>query len=214
MRDKIVVLIKKLKEEFNSPLFIEMDEAKTKQFVITRLLHELGWDIFNIEEVVPEYKVKSQSVDYALKSKGTLKVFLEVKKLKEDLKDHQEQLLGYSFQQGVDLAVLTNGIIWWFYLPREGGEWEERRFCTIDIEKDEPEEIASKFITFLSKENIETDTSIEEAKKLYEKYKREGKIKSNLEKAWNKMLLEPDELLIEAFSKKLRNFAEISRNLK
>jgi len=46
------------------------------------------------------------------------KIFLEVKRAGEDLNNekHEDQLLEYSFRQGVELAVLTNGMTWWLYL--------------------------------------------------------------------------------------------------
>ena len=43
------------------------------------------------------------------------------------------QLLDYSFRQGVELAILTNGKTWWFYLPTKKGDWKARKFYTIDI---------------------------------------------------------------------------------
>jgi hypothetical protein len=38
------------------------------------------------------------------------------------------KLLNYSFQEGVKLAILTNGIAWWFYLPRHEGSGEYGSF--------------------------------------------------------------------------------------
>ena len=40
------------------------------------------------------------------------------------LTEHQEQLLGYAFREGVPLAALTDGLIWWLYLPTAAGSWE------------------------------------------------------------------------------------------
>jgi predicted type IV restriction endonuclease len=77
------------------------DEATTKQAIILRLLSELGWHIFNTEEVKPEYSVSNKRVDYALRINNTNKVFLEIKKVTEDIERHQNQLLEYSFQEGI-----------------------------------------------------------------------------------------------------------------
>ena len=41
------------------------------------------------------------------------RVFLEVKRASENLESHEKQLLEYSFTEGIDLAVLTNGLVWW-----------------------------------------------------------------------------------------------------
>lgn len=93
----------------------------------------MGWDIWNTEEVSPEYAIEKNRVDYALRLYGRPEFFLEVKKPREDLESHEEQLLNYSFQQGVKLAGVTNGVTWLFYLPLKEGSWSERRFYAIDI---------------------------------------------------------------------------------
>ena len=133
---------------------LALDEATTKNGVILPILNELGWNPFNIDEVQPEYTVSAKRVDYALRINNLNKVFIEVKKIGTDLEQHQKQLLDYSFQEGVRLAILTNGIAWWFYLPLLEGNWEQRKFYTIDIYDQEANEIAVKFEDFLLKENI------------------------------------------------------------
>jgi len=127
------------------------DEASTKQVVILRILDALEWDIFNIDEVCPEYSVGGKRVDYALRYDKKNKVFIEVKKVSEDLEKHQEQLLNYSFHEGVNLAILTNGISWWFYMPLKAGSWEQRKFYSIDIYDQKTDVIVTKFEEFLSK---------------------------------------------------------------
>ena len=102
---------------------VSIDEACTKAGVVLRLLSTLGWNPFNVEEVKPEFTLGAKRVDYSLRIANTNKVFFEVKRIGENLEPHQEQLLGYSFQQGVRLAVLTNGATWWFYLPLNEGAW-------------------------------------------------------------------------------------------
>ena len=101
-----------------------------------RILSLLGWDIYNIDEVVPECSVGSQRVDYTLRHSNASEVFIEVKKVGEDLEKHQEQLLNYSFREGIKLSILTNGISWRFYLPLHEGSWEQRKFYTIEIYED------------------------------------------------------------------------------
>lgn len=58
----------------------------------------------------PEYTVANKRVDYALRVDNHNKAFIELKKIGTDLEQHQEQLLNYSFQEGLRLAILTNGI--------------------------------------------------------------------------------------------------------
>ena len=81
-------------------------------------------------------------VDYALRLNNSSKVFVEAKKGGEDLEKHEEQVLGYSFREGVELAILTNGGTWLFYLPTEKGNWSARRFYAIDVSERDAAEAA------------------------------------------------------------------------
>jgi negative regulator of replication initiation len=194
MNEKLLKLIKEIQKDRR---LVSFDEAATKQAIILRILSCLGWDPFNIEEVCPEYSVGEKRVDFALRHNGQNKVFIEVKKVSEDLEKHQEQLLNYSFQEGVKLAILTNGVSWWFYLPLHEGSWEQRKFYTIEIYDQNPENITQKFIDFISKENVVSDRAVKNAEGLYKSYQRQYLIKETLPKAWNKLITEPDELLVE-----------------
>lgn len=177
-----------------------LDEAAVKQAVVLRLLHVVGWDIFNIDEIVPEYASAGKRVDFALRIRGKPKVFLEVKRGNEDLQQHQEQLLSYCFQEGVSIGILTNGATWEFYLPLQEGGWEQRRFYTIDILQQEPGDIASKLISFLSRENVASGKAIDNAEQMYKGTQRQNILKETLPKAWAKIITEPDELLVDLLS--------------
>ncbi len=55
MQERIIKLEKKKKNRRMS--LDSLDEAPTRQAVVGKLLHLLGWDIFNVDEVVPEYQI-------------------------------------------------------------------------------------------------------------------------------------------------------------
>jgi len=194
MNEELLRLVNDFKKDRR---LLSYDEAATKQGVILRIMTVLGWNPFNVDEVHPEYSVSGRRVDYALRHNGRNKVFIEVKKVNEDLEKHQEQLLNYSFQEGVGLAVLTNGISWWFYLPLREGIWEERKFYTIEIYDQDSEDIINKFEDFLSKENVISGKALENAENLYKSRQKQYLIKETLPKAWKKIITEPDELLVE-----------------
>lgn len=120
-----------------------------------------------------------------------------MKKIGEDLEKHQEQLLNYSFQEGVKLSILTNGITWWLYLPLHEGSWEQRKFYTIEIYDQNAEEIVERFIDYLAKENIISGKAITNAEAIYKSRQKKYLIKGTLPKAWSKLISEPDELLID-----------------
>ena len=65
--------------------------------------------------------------------KNTNKVFIEVRRVHAKLDNHQKSLVNLASREGVNLAVLTNGIIWWFYLVSANGSWQRKWFYSIDL---------------------------------------------------------------------------------
>ena len=115
MSDEILKVIERWQSDERLASF---DEARVKQAIILPILRGLGWDTDNPDEVWPEYSVKERWVDYALSTGTTAKVFIEAKKGGEPLERHDSQLLDYACKHdGVEIAALTNGATWWFYLP-------------------------------------------------------------------------------------------------
>ena len=189
---------------------LSYDEAAVKQAIIMRVLATLGWNPFNINEVKPEYSVAGRRVDYSLRIQDANKVCLEVKKTVEELDRHQEQLLDYSFKEGVKLAVLTNGMTWWFYLPLQEGSWEQRKFFAIDIIKQEPADIAHRFQSFLSRSNVESGKAIQNAELVYRTRQKDVTLKTYLPKAWNNIVIEPHELLAEMINETLEYIGQVA----
>ena len=158
----------------------------------------LDWDIYR--DIDPEHGLKTRkSVDYTLQVSGKNKVFIEAKSPKEDLKKekHQDQLFNYSAQKNPDLAILTNGILWWFYLPRAEGEWSDRKFYTIDILEQEIEDTVDKFGLLLSRENVVSGEAVQQAESILKNRQKEKAIRESLPEAWNSVIKEPHELLVE-----------------
>lgn len=192
----IEMLVSVIKEICNDQILLSSDEASIKSGVVLRLLSLLGWNPFDVNEVKPEYKVESGWVDFSLRINGTNKTFIEVKRPNENLEPHQEQLLGYSFREGVKIAILTNGFTWWFYLPLNEGNWEQRRFFTADFTEQVPESIAGRFMDLLSKENIASGKALNNAEELYKSRQRKDILQQTLPIAWHKLISEPDDSLV------------------
>ncbi|MBM4399310.1 MAG: restriction endonuclease subunit R, partial [Candidatus Cloacimonetes bacterium] len=64
----------------NKQIF-SFDEIRTKQEIILGVLHALGWNVFNTDEVEPEYEVSRRRVDYVLRVNKVNECFIEVKKV-------------------------------------------------------------------------------------------------------------------------------------
>ena len=177
-----------------------LDESATKQGVVLRLLSLAGWDTFDVSQVVPEYTVGTRRVDYALRPGSSNAVFIEVKRPGENLERHQQQLLEYCFQEGVKMAVLTNGRTWWLYLPLQAGSWEQRRFLTIDLEVQEPSVVERRFLEYLSPERVGNGQAVGDAEDLVKSQQRAEIIGKTIAAAWTQIVDAPDELLVDLIS--------------
>ena len=178
-----------------------LDESATKQVVVLRLLSLAGWNTYDISEVTPEYAVGNRRVDFALRPGSANAVFIEVKRARVNLEDHQQQLLEYCFQEGVRLAVLTNGRTWWLYLPLQAGGWEQRRFLTIDLESQLPEVVEQRFMDYLSEGKVVSGRAFLEAEELLRSRQRADVSRKAVVEAWNRIVGAPDEILVDLISK-------------
>ena len=200
-KNKNAALVGCIQEIRNIPDIHTLNEAQAKLKIIQRILSLLDWDIYR--DIDPEHGLEARkSVDYTLQVSGKNKVFIEAKSPKEDLekKKYQEQLFNYSVQKNPDLAILTNGILWWLYLPRAEGDWDDRKFYTIDILKQEIEDIVDKFSLLLSRENVASGEAVQHAESILKSRQREKIVKENLPEAWNKVIknaVSPNSLLVD-----------------
>ena len=122
-------------------------------------------------------------------------VLVEVKRTGTDLSEHQEQLLRYAFDEGVPLAALTDGLVWWLYLPRAGGSWEQRRFYSIDFREQGATDAASVMHRFLSHEGLLAGTAQKEAQREFDGQERQRRVRAALQHAWEHVIGDPQGLL-------------------
>jgi len=196
MKQQIESFIDELKSNNKISTF---DEASTKQAVVLRLLSFLGWDIFDVEEVCPDYSVNSHDVTYALRAKNSNKVFIDVKRAQEKLDNHQKPLINFALREGVDLSILTNGAIWWFYLISAEGDWQKKWFLSIDFLKQKSDHIASQLIDLLTKDNISKGQAVKDAKALHQD-KKQKFAADFIPQAWNQIISQPNKIFVELLS--------------
>ncbi|MBC8277016.1 MAG: restriction endonuclease subunit R [FCB group bacterium] len=177
--------------------YFNWDENQTKRAIIEKVLFLLGWDIFNPNEVSTEHRITHGRVDYALRVENSNRVFIEAKRINESLELHEGQLLNYAFDIGVELALLTNGLEWWFYLPLKPGPWQKRKVLSINLINDEPYLSGDNLINILSRSNVIARNAIVYAEALHEEIIKKETILSKLPEIWNKILSVPNELLVE-----------------
>jgi predicted type IV restriction endonuclease len=193
MEKKLIEFIESLKA---TKRLKSMDEASTKQAIVIKMLSLLDWDIFNVDEVKPNLAVKTQVVDYALRKNKMNTIFIRVKKVSEELDSHQKEILGSAIAEGVKLAILTNGVIWWFYLPFQEGSSDQKRFCAIDLLRQKPIEVVLKLINLLEKSNVTSGKALKKAEVMHET-RQTRVIDKSLSEAWKKLLSRPPDALIK-----------------
>lgn len=195
--------IRQISDDIKAGRFI--NEASVSQGIVLRLLHALDWQIFDSKIVSPEYSVEGGRVDFALchpRSKPI--VFIEVKQIGQ-AEGAERQLFEYAFHNGVPMAILTDGQEWHFYLPGEQGQYQERRVYKLDILERDIKESVHRFQRYLEYHAVSSGKAIEAARKDYQNVARNRQIKETLPLAWEKLIEQQDDLLIELVADKVES---------
>ena len=97
-------------------------EEATKHSLVIPFIRDLGYDIYNPAEVVPEYTAdldtkKGEKVDYAILKDGKPIFLIECKDVGVTLaREHRSQLTRYFMvTRDARYAILTNGLIYQFF---------------------------------------------------------------------------------------------------
>jgi hypothetical protein len=182
-----------------------VNEAAVSQGIVLRLLQALSWPTYDTQVVSPEYTVSGKRVDYALchpRNKPT--VFIEVKRVGQS-EGTEKQLFEYAFYVGVPMAILTDGQEWQFFLPAEQGHYQERRVYKLDLQERNVDEIVDYLSRYLAYDAVCSGKAIENARKDYKNVSRERQIRTTLPSAWEKIIEEQDEILIELLADKVES---------
>ena len=134
--DEVARSIQRVADRFPEKLPAIKNEEATKTALVLPVLAALGWDVFDPNEVQPEYKLEiegreREAVDYALKLKGRIVAIIECKAAHHDLSGgHETQLRNYYSAVNARLGILTNGVEWRFYTSlHEDGQMDRGAFA-------------------------------------------------------------------------------------
>jgi hypothetical protein len=115
-------------------------EEAVKNGLIMPFIQILGYNVFEPDEVVPEYTAdvgtkKGEKVDYAILQNGQPVIFIECKASNEDLTKHSGQLFRYfATQAKTRFGILTNGYKYQFFTDlEEKNLMDNKAFLEIDI---------------------------------------------------------------------------------
>ena len=108
------------------------NETMTRYVLIDPLLRELGWELSNPYDVVPEDRTGAGGkTDYTM---GTNAMIVEAKKLDENLDKYTKKLTKYVRDKDVRYGVLTNGQKWRMYDSQTTMKSPEVEFDVTDSE--------------------------------------------------------------------------------
>ncbi|OGU58171.1 MAG: hypothetical protein A2X64_06910 [Ignavibacteria bacterium GWF2_33_9] len=172
--------ITKLKESVTT-------EEATKNAFIMPFIAALGYDVFNPNEVVPEYTAdvgikKGERIDYAILKDDCPIILIECKKVAvELLSEHSSQLYRYfATDSKIRIGVLTNGIDYQFYSDLdELHVMDKKPFFEFNL-LNFPDSVANELKKF-SKSSFDIDKILNTASDL--KYMKDTK--KVLQELWN-----------------------------
>jgi hypothetical protein len=173
--------------------------------IVLRLLSEMQWNIHDNQSVIPEYSIQGKRVDYALCIKKNKPViFIEVKQ-PGNILGADKQLFEYAFHKGVPFAIVTDGREWHFYLPTEQGNYEERKVYKLDLIEDDMQKSSYRLRRYLSFSEVRNGNAFKNAREDYEKVCKKREVEKTIPIAWEKLLEDEDDTLLDVVSKKVES---------
>jgi len=172
-------------------------EEAVKTAVVLPFLRALGYDVFDPNEVIPEFTAdavgkKGEKVDYAIQIENEIRILIECKPITVSLeKKHLDQLYRYFSVTNAKFAILTNGRTFNFYTDLDApNKLDARPFFVFDMADFNPG-IASELKKF-EKASFNVDTILATAERL--------KYTSGIKKAISKLIEDPTEDFVRIVS--------------
>jgi predicted type IV restriction endonuclease len=116
-----------------------LTEEATKTSLILPFIQVLGYDVFNPQELVPEYIAdvgikKGEKIDYAIMQGNDPIILIEAKSINEKLEKHDSQLYRYFGTTKAKFAILTNGIEYKLFTDLdEPNKMDDKPFFTFNL---------------------------------------------------------------------------------
>lgn len=122
-----------------------LTEESTKTTLIMPFFSMLGYDVFDADEFMPEFTCdvatkKGEKVDYAILKDGEPVILIEVKRAGMKLqKQQQGQLFRYFSTNRCRIAILTNGITYYFFSDLNSPNvMDDEPFLSFNLIEDDP----------------------------------------------------------------------------
>ena len=171
-------------------------EEATKNALIMPFIAALGYDVFNPQEVIPEFVAdhgtkKGEKVDYAIKQDNEIIILIECKHAKSNLSnENMSQLYRYFAVTKSRIAILTNGVNYLFFSDlEEPNKMDKKPFLELDMLNLRKNLLAE--VKKLGKEKFDLDRMLSTANEL--------KYTSQIKKVLSKQLENPNEDFVKFF---------------
>jgi hypothetical protein len=172
------------------------NESSISTGIVLPILQELGWQVFNPRQVLPEYNEHGGRVDYALfDHRERVVIFIEVKML-GNTEGAEQQLFNYAFHQGVPFLILTDGREWNFFLPLEQGNYLDRKLYKLDLLERNSQTILDKFNRYLLFDRVDQGVALEEAKSDFREISRRRDAERFIPQAWRSLIVNKNDTLL------------------
>lgn len=119
---------------------IKTEEATKNAFVMPFIHNILGYDVFDPNEVTPEFIAdvgtkKGEKVDYAILQNSQIQILIECKKFGDPLNiNHASQLFRYFHVTTARVSILTNGQVYQFYTDLDApNKMDQKPFLELDL---------------------------------------------------------------------------------
>lgn len=140
--DRLEALSRKLQQVKDQ---LSTEEATKNGLIMPFISSVLGYNVFDITEVVPEFTAdvgtkKGEKVDYAIMKDDAVSILIECKKVGQELSlNNASQLFRYFHVTSARIAILTNGQVYQFYTDLDTpNKMDERPFLVLDLAAIDP----------------------------------------------------------------------------
>lgn len=171
-----------------------------KTAVVLPFIQALGFDVFNLEEVTPEFIAdvgikKGEKIDFAIKIGGKTAVLIEVKPISMPLGTAQySQLFRYFSTVEARLGILINGKeVWFFSDIDEKNRMDKKPFFVFDLQNYDERQVED--LARFQKTSFDIESILEAASNL--KYVKAAAA------AISRQLSEPDDDFVRFFGRQI-----------
>ena len=166
--ERIASLATKIEQQKTN---IATEEATKNAFIMPFIAHVLGYDVFNPDEVIPEFTAdvgtkKGEKIDYAIVKNGEVQILIEAKPVGAPLAlNHASQLFRYFAVANARIAILTNGQLYHFFTDLDRpNRMDDTPFLQLDLL--ELDESLIPEVQKLTKETFDVDSVVSAAEEL------------------------------------------------